>query len=278
MGSHVPALFRRGDDSSVGPQEIVAGQASGVKREAPQASGQPPRLLDRLRAEVRVRHYSLRTEQAYVDWARRYIRFHGLRHPQELGAAEVAAFLTYLAVQREVSASTQAQARSALLFLYREVLGVDLPWLQEVVVAKSARRLPVVLTAGEVRALLAELSGTMGLVAGLLYGIRASTTAGARLHWVSTEFLMAQNVSPWGDMPVWMPGQGETAGFHRRSNAKAVAAQLTFRSLADTVAATRAWFAAQPAERRNAPLRAGIKPEREAEVLAAWKSKVATPA
>jgi 2'-hydroxyisoflavone reductase len=89
---------------------------------------------------------------------------------------------------------------------------------------------------------------------------------------------MAQNVSPWGDMPVWMPGQGETAGFHRRSNAKAVAAQLTFRSLADTVAATRAWFAGQPAERRNAPLRAGIKPEREAEVLAAWKSKVATPA
>lgn len=138
---------------------MVAGEASGVKRVAPQASGQPPRLLDRLRAEVRVRHYSLRTEQAYVDWARRYIRFHGLRHPQELGPAEVAAFLTHLAVQREVSASTQAQARSALLFLYRQVLGVDLPWLQEVVVAKAARRLPVVLTPGEVRALLAELSG-----------------------------------------------------------------------------------------------------------------------
>ena len=117
-----------------------------------------------------MRHYSLRTEQAYVDWARRYIRFHGLRHPQELGPAEVAAFLTHLAVQREVSASTQAQARSALLFLYRQVLGVDLPWLQEAVVAKPARRLPVVLTPGEVRALLAELSGTMGLVAGLLYG------------------------------------------------------------------------------------------------------------
>ena len=110
-------------------------------------------------------------------------------------------------------------------------------------------------------------------MAGLLYGIRASTTAGARLHWVPTEFLMAQNVSPWGDMPVWMPGQGEMAGFHTRSNAKAVAAQLTFRSLADTVGATRAWFAAQPEERRNAPLRAGIKPEREAEVLAAWKAR-----
>jgi 2'-hydroxyisoflavone reductase len=109
-------------------------------------------------------------------------------------------------------------------------------------------------------------------MAGLLYGIRASTTAGAQLTWVPTEFLMANKVSPWGDMPVWVPGQGETAGFHTRSNAKALAAGLTFRSLADTVDATRAWFAAQPEERRNAPLRAGIKPEREAEVLAAWKA------
>ena len=151
---------------------MVAGRASGVKGASPDpaAPPPPPRLLGRLRAEVRVRHYSLRTEQAYVDWARRYIRFHGMRHPQELGPAEVAAFLTHLAVQRQVSASTQAQARSALLFLYRQVLGLQLPWLEEVVVAKAARRLPVVLTPGEVRALLAELSGTMGLVGGLLYG------------------------------------------------------------------------------------------------------------
>jgi 2'-hydroxyisoflavone reductase len=115
-------------------------------------------------------------------------------------------------------------------------------------------------------------------MAGLLYGIRASTTAGAQLTWVPTEFLMAQEVSPWGDMPVWVPGQGEMAGFHTRSNAKAIAAGLTFRSLSDTVEATQAWFAAQPEERRNAPLRAGIKPEREVEVLAAWKAQAAKPA
>jgi integron integrase len=149
---------------------MVAGQAPGVKGAGPDGQAAPPRLLDRLRAEVRVRHYSLRTEQAYVDWARRYIRFHGLRHPQEMGPVELTAFLTHLAVQRQVSASTQAQARSALLFLYRQVLGLQLPWLEEVVVAKAARRLPVVLTPGEVRALLAELSGTMGLVGALLYG------------------------------------------------------------------------------------------------------------
>jgi 2'-hydroxyisoflavone reductase len=115
-------------------------------------------------------------------------------------------------------------------------------------------------------------------MAGLLYGIRATTTAGATLTWVPTEFLVAQQVSPWGDMPVWVPGQGDSAGFHTRSIAKAVAAGLTFRSLADTVEATRAWFAAQPEERRNAPLRAGIRPEREAEVLAAWKANAAKSA
>lgn len=115
-------------------------------------------------------------------------------------------------------------------------------------------------------------------MAGLLYGIRASTTAGAQLTWVPTEFLLAKEVSPWGDMPVWIPGQGESAGFHTRSNAKAITAGLTFRSVADTVEATQAWFAAQPEERRNAPLRAGIKPERESEVLAAWKAERAKPA
>jgi 2'-hydroxyisoflavone reductase len=109
-------------------------------------------------------------------------------------------------------------------------------------------------------------------MAALLYGIRAMTTQGARLTFVASEFLEAQEVSPWGDMPVWVPRTGETAGFHLRSNAKAIAAGLTFRSLADTVSATLAWFDAQPEERRNAGPRAGIKPEREAEVLAAWKA------
>ncbi len=110
-------------------------------------------------------------------------------------------------------------------------------------------------------------------MAALLYGIRASTTAGARFTFVPADFLEAQNVSPWGDMPVWVPASGDSAGFHLRSNAKAIAAGLTFRSIADTTAATLAWFAAQPEERRNAGPRAGIKPEREAEVLKAWKVK-----
>ena len=107
----------------------------------------------------------------------------------------------------------------------------------------------------------------------LLYGIRASTTQGATLSFVPAEFLETQNVSPWGDMPAWVPRTGETAGFHTRSNAKATAAGLTFRSIADTVAATLAWFDSQPEERRKAGPRAGIKPKREAEVLAAWKAK-----
>ena len=138
--------------------------------DALQAVNPPPRLLDQLRHAIRVRHYSIRTEATYVDWSRRFIIFHGKRHPLELGAVEVAAFLTHLAVERSVSPSTQNQAKSALLFLYRVVLGVQLPWLDEIVAAKGHRRLPVVLTPLEVRNLLHELSGTTGLVASLLYG------------------------------------------------------------------------------------------------------------
>lgn len=118
-----------------------------------------------MRAEIRTRHYSIRTEEAYADWARRFILFHGKRHPKEMGADEVQQFLSHLAVERNVAASTQNQAKSALLFLYREVLHVELPWLDEVIAAKSGKRLPVVLTQTEVRALLNAMSGTMGLVA-----------------------------------------------------------------------------------------------------------------
>jgi len=127
-------------------------------------------LLDQLREAIRVRHYSIRTESAYCDWARRFILFHGKRHPREMGAGEVTAFLTHLANERQVSASTQNQAKSALLFLYRRVLGVELPWLDEIVQAKRGARLPVVLTPREVRDLLGATQGTMGLVVGLLYG------------------------------------------------------------------------------------------------------------
>ena len=129
-----------------------------------------PRLLDQLRDKIRVKHYSIRTESAYVDWTRRFILFHGKRHPRDLGSNHVEAFLTHLAVERKVAASTQGQAKSALLFLYREVLGVALPWLDNVEKAKMPARLPVVLSQGEVHALLDELSGTPGLMARLMYG------------------------------------------------------------------------------------------------------------
>ncbi len=150
--------------------------------------GREPRLLDRLRGELRVRHLSLRTEDAYVDWARRFILFHGKRHPRELGAAEVAAFLGHLAVERQVSASTQNQAKAALLFLYRHALGVDLPWLDAVVQAKRNRRIPVVLSPGEVRALLDRMDGTMALVARLLYGTGMRLMEGLRLRVKDVDF------------------------------------------------------------------------------------------
>jgi len=117
----------------------------------------PPRLLDQLRDRIRLKHYSLRTEQTYAYWVRRFILFHGKRHPRELGAHEVEAFLTHLAVERRCSASTQNQAKSALLFLYKEVLGVELPWLDGVESAKVPHRLPVVLTRTEVDQLLAAI-------------------------------------------------------------------------------------------------------------------------
>lgn len=115
-------------------------------------------------------HYAIRTEDAYVDWVRRFILFHGKRHPRDMGPKEVAEFLSHLAVARSVSASTQNQAKAAILFLYRHVLGAELPWMDDVVIAKVPQRLPVVLTTREVRSLLQSLSGTSALIASLLYG------------------------------------------------------------------------------------------------------------
>ena len=150
---------------------------------APTPQGKPePRLLDQLRDAIRVRHYSIRTEEAYVQWVRRFIVFSKLRHPLDMGPDEVAAFLTHLAVDRDVAASTQNQAKSALLFLYRVVLNVALPWLDEIVSAKDGRRLPVVLTSTEVRSLLNELSGTTGLVVSMLYGTGMRLMEGLRFR------------------------------------------------------------------------------------------------
>jgi integron integrase len=129
-----------------------------------------PRLLEQVVGRLRVKHYSLRTEKSYVDWIKRFIWFHDKRHPREMGAPEVEAFLSHLAVERNVSASTQNQAKSALLFLYKEVLQVELPWLDKVTQAKAPRRLPVVMTRKEVQAVLSRMDGTVWLIASLLYG------------------------------------------------------------------------------------------------------------
>jgi len=152
------------------------------------APSTPPKLLHRMRDHLRTRHYSIRTEAAYLDWARRFILFHDKRHPADMGAAEVAAFLTHLAVDRQVSASTQNQAKSAILYLYKEVLQVQLPWLDEVVQAKAPKRLPVVLTPSEVRELLMHMQGTTGLVARLLYGTGMRLLEALRLRVKDVEF------------------------------------------------------------------------------------------
>ncbi|MDK9701731.1 MAG: integron integrase [Sulfuritalea sp.] len=147
-----------------------------------------PRLLDQVRGKIRLKHYSLRTEQTYVDWIKRFIRHFGKRHPRDLGAAEVEAFLTHLAVVGRVAASTQNQAKSALLFLYREVLGNELPWLDNVEQAKAPRRLPVVLTRDEIHAVLSRLSGTHWLIASLLYGTGLRLMECLRLRVKDIEF------------------------------------------------------------------------------------------
>jgi integron integrase len=135
---------------------------------SPPASG-PPKLLDRVRHAIRLRHYSRRTEEAYVGWIRRFIVFHGRRHPGELGELEVTAFLSALA-ERGLSASSQNQALSSLLFLYGAVLGCRLPWMEDVVRARRPVRLPVVLSRHEVAALLSKLAGPVWLMASLMYG------------------------------------------------------------------------------------------------------------
>jgi integrase len=129
-----------------------------------------PRLLDQVRDAIRVRHYSRRTEDTYVHWIRRFILFHAKRHPREMGEREITAFLTFLAVKKNVAASTQNQALSALLFLYQKVLEMPVEWLDDVVRARRPKRLPVVLSRDEVARWLNALSGIPQLVAQLMFG------------------------------------------------------------------------------------------------------------
>jgi integron integrase len=155
------------------------------------ASSQP-KLLDQVRAVIRSKHYSRRTEETYTDWITRYVRFHQTRHPRELGSADITAFLTHLAVDLDVAAATQNQARSALLFLYREVLGIAIDAPRNVVAAKMPRRLPTVLTRDEVRAVLGRMSGEYRLMAQLLYGSGLRLMECLRLRVKDLEFTQHQ--------------------------------------------------------------------------------------
>jgi integron integrase len=150
------------------------------------------KLLDRVRDAIRVKHFSIRTERAYVGWIKRYIIFHGVRHPQEMGAAEIEAFLTHLAVKRHVAASTQNQALSALLFLYQQVLKKDLERPLDAVRAKRPKRLPTVMTEEEVMAVITALSGVNQLIAKLLYGSGLRLVESLRLRVKDLDFAQRQ--------------------------------------------------------------------------------------
>ncbi|HQT31153.1 MAG TPA: integron integrase [Thiobacillus sp.] len=149
---------------------------------------QPPKLLDQVRDRIRVKHYSIRTETQYVQWVRRFILFHDKKHPRDMGAPEVEAFLTHLAVEGNVAAATQNQALSALLFLYKEVLAINLPWLNDVTRAKRPKRMPVVMTREEVNAVLDRMVGVYGLMARLLYGTGMRLMEGVRLRVKDVDF------------------------------------------------------------------------------------------
>lgn len=154
--------------------------------------GSPPlqstRLLDQVRERIRYLHYSYSTEKTYLYWIRFFVRWHGLKHPRDMGAPQVEAFLTMLATGRKVSASTHNQALSALLFLYREVLDIDLPWLNNINRPNSPKRVPSVLTKDEVAGILAALDAPMALIARLLYGTGMRLMEGLRLRVKDVDF------------------------------------------------------------------------------------------
>ncbi len=151
-----------------------------------------PKLLTVVRDKMRARHFSYRTEETYIGWIKRFILYHGKRHPNEMGAAEVEGFLTHLAVERRVSASTQNQALGALLFLYRHALEVDLPWLENVVRARKSLHVPVVLSRREVQTLLAQLEPPFDLIVQLLYGSGLRLSEALRLRVKDVDFEYSQ--------------------------------------------------------------------------------------
>ena len=160
----------------------------------PSPTRSQPKLLEQVRDAIRARHYSLRTEEAYVRWVKRFILFHDKRHPRDMGLQEVQQFLTHLAVEGHVAASTQSQALSALLFLYQQVLKQDIGWIEEVVRAKQPQRMPVVLTPDEVAAVLRQLGGTPWIMATLLYGAGLRLMECVRLRVKDVDFAYHQIV------------------------------------------------------------------------------------
>lgn len=185
-----------------------------LSKRQPTARVKQPRLLDLVRTACRLRHYSRRTETAYVQWVHRYVLFHGKRHPDELGTEHIRAFLTHLAVDGQVAASTQNQALNALLFLYRNVLGRDVEDEIGFTRAQLPRRLPVVLSPGEVRAVFEHLAGTPRLVAGLLYGSGLRLMEALRLRVQDVDFEYDQLVVRRGkgarDRYTMLPAQMHT--------------------------------------------------------------------
>lgn len=157
-------------------------------------SSHPPKLLDQVVAKIRFKHYSRRTELTYTHWIKRYILFQGKRHPKDMGASEIEVFLSALATDRNVSASTQNLALSSILLLYKEVLEVDLPWLDNIIRTKKPQRLSTVLSESEVKRLLSCLEGMPGLVARLLYGTGMRLMEGIRLASAATSFACCRTV------------------------------------------------------------------------------------
>lgn len=187
------------------------------------------KLLDQVRAAARMKHFSYRTEQAYVGWVRRYVLFHGKRHPREMGAAEIAAFVSHLATVGNVAASTQNQALAAILFLYRSVLGREVAEIEDVLRARKPKRLPVVLSRDEVARFLARTSGTTGLVARLLYGSGLRLLEALRLRVKDLDFEMREIVVRDGkghkDRVTMLPVQLEAALREQLRRARALHAR-----------------------------------------------------
>ncbi len=211
--------------------ELHAGRGESLVREPdpppfPRREVRAPRLFDRIRETMRLRRLSRRTERAYLGWIRRYVQFHGKRHPSALGPDHMTAFLSALACEERLSASTQNQALCALLFLYRNVLGVDLPWLEGVARAKTARRLPVVLSRDEVARVLAAMRGTPRLMATLLYGSGLRLLECACLRMKDVDFARDQILVRAGkgdkDRAALLPAASRTALREQQDRVRAV--------------------------------------------------------